>query len=228
MLLPSAIATTGRPHQVSNDQLLLEEIVQPLAGPAHSRRIASRLLERWGSLDRVIHADSAMLREFGDLSDELELRFSIIVAAAKRLSFVAHDAANGAFGSVIRRAHLELAHKPHEECIAFFFDRKMELILVQNVGIGTIDFVQIHPRELARRCLDLDARYVVLAHNHPSGDPTPSDADWSMTLLLDSALQSIGVELLDHAIVGSRDAHNMFGFLTNTITQGDIDLESQK
>lgn len=152
-----------------------------------------------------------MLREFGECSQELAFSFMLFLEAAKRLSLSNRVGSNHSLASIVRTAQIHLMWLPREECLAFFFDREMQLIHMQCVGKGTVSFVHVSPRELASRSLQLNARYVVLAHNHPSGDTVPSNEDWEMTLHLDHVLQLIGIELLEHIIVGQDRTHCMFG-----------------
>jgi DNA repair protein RadC len=83
-----------------------------------------------------------------------------------------------------------------------FLDRKNVLIADEELGRGTVDHVPVYPREVMRRALELNASALILVHNHPSGDPTPSKSDISMTLTMESAAQSLGLTLHDHLIIG--------------------------
>jgi DNA repair protein RadC len=84
-----------------------------------------------------------------------------------------------------------------------FLDTKNRLIADELQGIGTINHTPVYPREVARRALELHAAALILAHNHPSGDPTPSVADLDMTMQMQRMLQSLGIALHDHIIVGN-------------------------
>lgn len=82
-----------------------------------------------------------------------------------------------------------------------YLDRKNRLIRDEETARGTVDHVPVYPREIARRALELDASAVILAHNHPSGDTTPSDADVTMTVQIRDVLAALGIVLHDHVIV---------------------------
>lgn len=89
----------------------------------------------------------------------------------------------------------------HEQVHALYLDFRHALIAAEVVGIGTLNQVTVHPREIARAALRLNAGAVILAHNHPSGEAKPSRADELVTLSVRAALDLIGVRLLDHVVV---------------------------
>lgn len=90
-----------------------------------------------------------------------------------------------------------------------YLDRKNCLIRDEEQARGTIDHVPVYPREIAKRALQLDASAVILAHNHPSGDPSPSEADISMTGQIKDALHALGIVLHDHVITGGPNAYSL-------------------
>jgi len=96
----------------------------------------------------------------------------------------------------------DIAYERAEQLRAFFLDAKTRLIRAEIVARGSVDQLVIHPREIARRALELGAVGVILVHNHPSGETSPSNADITTTRAICSALGAIDVELHDHVIVG--------------------------
>ena len=84
-----------------------------------------------------------------------------------------------------------------------YLDRKNRLISDERLGVGTVDHVPVYPREVVRRGLDLNASALILVHNHPSGDPEPSEADIAMTKEVEKACGVLGLTLHDHIIVGA-------------------------
>ena len=84
-----------------------------------------------------------------------------------------------------------------------YLDRKNRLISDERLGVGTVDHVPVYPREVVRRALDLNASALILVHNHPSGDPEPSEADIAMTKEVQKACEVLGLALHDHIIVGA-------------------------
>ena len=95
-----------------------------------------------------------------------------------------------------------MAHGPIEQFRVLFLDRKNLLIGDEAQGTGTVDHVPVYPREVVNRALELYASALILVHNHPSGDPTPSQADIDMTQSIQDAAEVLGITLHDHIIVG--------------------------
>ena len=91
---------------------------------------------------------------------------------------------------------------PIERFHVLYLDRKNRLITDERLGVGTVDHVPVYPREVVKRALELNASALILVHNHPSGDPTPSDADISMTMQIRDAAEVLGIVLHDHLIIG--------------------------
>lgn len=100
---------------------------------------------------------------------------------------------------------LKLAEKPYEVFCCLFLDNKHRVIEFREMFQGTIDCASVYPREIVRRCIEVNAAALIMAHNHPSGDPRPSAADRSLTEKIKSALGLIDVRVLDHFIIGGPD-----------------------
>lgn len=98
--------------------------------------------------------------------------------------------------------HASLAHSPIEKFHVLYLDRRNRLIVDQTLGVGTIDHVPVYPREVCRHAILNNASAVIIAHNHPSGDPAPSPEDKIMTKKLHKALQTLDITLHDHVIIG--------------------------
>ena len=96
----------------------------------------------------------------------------------------------------------ELQHQPREQFRVLFLDRKNQLILDEIMNIGTVDHAPVYPREIARRALELSASSIILVHNHPSGDTTPSRADIDMTREVIDVLKPLEITVHDHLIAG--------------------------
>ena len=101
-----------------------------------------------------------------------------------------------------------LAHLPHEQMLSLALDLHFRVIACDLVALGSIDGAAVEPRVLLQYALGRNARHLILAHNHPSGDCTPSHADVAMTNKLIALLQPIGVQLLDHLIIGATRSHS--------------------
>ena len=98
--------------------------------------------------------------------------------------------------------------RPAEVFTCVFLDNRHGLIAAEDLFFGTIDGASVHPREIARRCLELNAAAVILAHNHPSGIPAPSQADHRITQRIKETLALLDVRVLDHFVVGGGDAYS--------------------
>lgn len=96
----------------------------------------------------------------------------------------------------------ELAGAPREEFRVLFLDKKNRLIRDERLGQGTVDHAPVYPREVVRRALELSASALILLHNHPSGDPTPSAADVEMTRQIVAAARALNLVVHDHLVVG--------------------------
>ncbi|HEX6143793.1 MAG TPA: DNA repair protein RadC [Geminicoccaceae bacterium] len=115
----------------------------------------------------------------------------------------------GSWTALIEYLKVALAHEPIEQFRVLFLDRKNILIRDEVQQRGTVDHTPLYPRELARRALELQASAIIMVHNHPSGDPTPSRADIDMTKQVVAALEAVGITVHDHVIVG-KNRHTSF------------------
>lgn len=165
--------------------------------------LARRLVERFGGLPGVLAADPAELRLH--VSEETIVNLKILREAAARVSLSALAArpVMSSFGAVADFFRAKLRGVPREEFWVAFLDKKNHLILVEALSVGTVDHAPVYPREVLRRALEVGATALVLAHNHPSGDPEPSRPDIDMTRVIVEAGKVLGVLVHDHLIVGS-------------------------
>jgi DNA repair protein RadC len=95
-----------------------------------------------------------------------------------------------------------MSHRETEHFRVLFLDRKNTLIADEEQARGTVDHVPVYPREVVKRALELNASALILVHNHPSGDPTPSQADIAMTAQVKAAAEALGITLHDHIVIG--------------------------
>ena len=104
--------------------------------------------------------------------------------------------------AVIRYCRLEMANRETENFRVLFLDRKNRLIRDELLGTGTVDHVPVYTREVVKRAFELNATALILVHNHPSGDPTPSHADIEMTHRIEDACRAVSITVHDHIIIG--------------------------
>ncbi|MCI4663265.1 MAG: DNA repair protein RadC [Neomegalonema sp.] len=175
--------------------------------------LAKQLLERFGDFPGVLAASPERLREVDGLGDAAIVELKIVQAAAQRLAQNRLRAQPDltSFDAVIDYCRVAMRDETEELFRAFFLNRKGKLITEELLSRGTVDQVAVYPREVVKRALELSASAVILAHNHPSGDPTPSRADIAMTREIATALKTVRVELFDHVVIGHSEAISMKG-----------------
>jgi len=170
--------------------------------------LAKALLEKFGSFAEVISAPPERLKELGGLGDAAVTEFKIVAAAAQRLAKgqVRKRPVLSSWSSVIDYCRTAQAFSEKEQFRILFLDKRNQLIADEVQQQGTIDHTPVYPREVVKRALELSATAIILVHNHPSGDPTPSSADIEMTRQVAAIAKPLGVQLFDHIIVG-KDGH---------------------
>ena len=186
------------------DYELLELVLFRAIPRRDVKPLAKRLLSEFGDFNRVISAPPARLGRVQGIGTAAVQELKIVEAAAHRLSqarVLGQDALTS-WSSLMEYCKVSMAHHATEHFRVLFLDRKNILIADEEQAKGTVDHVPVYPREVAKRALELDASALILVHNHPSGDPTPSEADISMTRRIDAALSVLGVTLHDHVIIG--------------------------
>ncbi len=190
--------------QAMPDYELLELILFRAIPRQDVKPLARRLLETFGDLNRVITAPPARLREVEGAGDAVALELKIVEASAQRLARarVLHRPVLSGWQALLDYCHTAMAHRDTEQFRVLFLDRKNVLIADEEQASGTVDHVPVYPREVMRRALDLNASALILVHNHPSGDPTPSQADIAMTARIQTAAEALSITLHDHLIIG--------------------------
>lgn len=191
------------------------EMLELLLFRAIARRdvkpLAKALIARFGSFAETVAARPERLREIDGLSEAAIVEIKLVEAAAKRLARGAlqRRPVLSSFMEVLDYCRTAMAFAEREEFRILFLDKRNALIADEVQGVGTIDHTPVYPREIVRRALELGASALILAHNHPSGDPTPSAADIRMTKDIAAIAQPFGITIHDHLIVG-RHGHASF------------------
>jgi DNA repair protein RadC len=173
--------------------------------------LAKALIARFGSFAEVIAAPRERLLEVEGASAAVAAQLKIIEAAARRLAKtrLLGRPALASWSALIDYCAAAMARSQKEEFRVLFLDRKNILIADEVLSTGTIDHTPVYPREIVKRALDHGATAMILVHNHPSGDPTPSKADITMTRDVADAAKALGIVVHDHLIVG-RSGHISF------------------
>ena len=166
--------------------------------------LARALLDEFGDFNRVVAAVPARLMMVKGVGDAVVQELKIVEAAAQRMmrARVMNRPLLSSWDALLDYCHTAMAHRETEQFRILFLDRKNVLIADEEQAKGTVDHVPVYPREVVKRGLELNASALILVHNHPSGDPTPSQADISMTLQVQEAALVLGITLHDHLIIG--------------------------
>jgi DNA repair protein RadC len=176
-----------------------------------TKPLAKTLLAKFGSFAEVIAAPRARLLEVKGVGEAVANHLKIVEAAAQRLAKtrVIGRAALSSWAALIDYCTAAMAREQTEAFRILFLDRKNVLIADEVQNRGTIDHTPVYPREIIKRALELGASSIILVHNHPSGDPTPSRADIEMTREIAAASKALGIAIHDHLVIG-RAGHASF------------------
>lgn len=166
--------------------------------------LARQLLDTFGDFNRVVTASPERLVQIRGIGDAVITDLKVLEAAAHRMARarVMQRQMISSWDALLDYCHTTMAHRETEQFRILFLDRKNVLIADEEQARGTVDHVPVYPREVAKRALEINASALILVHNHPSGDPTPSDSDLSMTDQIQAALTALGITLHDHLIIG--------------------------
>lgn len=166
--------------------------------------LAKRLLATFGDLNGVVAASEYRLLQVEGTTNKVYLQLKIAEAFALRMgqAKILERSVVSSWDDLITYCRTAMAHRETEQFRILFLDRKNMVIADEEQAKGTVDHVPVYPREVAKRALELNASAIILIHNHPSGDPSPSPQDISMTDQVSSACIAIGVTIHDHVIIG--------------------------
>jgi DNA repair protein RadC len=170
--------------------------------------LAKELIKRFGTFAEVLAAPPGRLMEVAGMRDTVVSDLKIVEAAARRLAKGegARRPILSSWASVLDYCRTAMAFMDKEQFRLLFLDKRNALIADEVQQSGTIDHTPVYPREVVKRALELSASALILVHNHPSGDPTPSPADIKMTREIIDVAKPLGIAVHDHIIVG-RDGH---------------------
>ncbi|HEY9219625.1 MAG TPA: DNA repair protein RadC, partial [Phenylobacterium sp.] len=172
---------------------------------------ADALLVRFGDLPHVVGASLPELAQVVGTEASVELKLLYEFAGRLLAEPLARRSVLSSWSAVADYLRVRLAGEPREQFRVLFLDRKNALIADEVMGHGTVDHAPVYPREVVRRALELNASALVLAHNHPSGDPTPSSADIEMTRQVVDAARALKIAVHDHLVVGGDQAVSLKG-----------------
>lgn len=193
------------------DYELLELVLFGAIPRRDTKPIAKRLLARFGSFAEVVHAAPQQLKEVKGVGDAVVTQLKLMRATALRLmrDSVMHKPVLGSWNTLLDYCRASMGFETREQFRILFLDKRNRMIADEVQQRGTVDHTPVYVREVVKRALEHSASAIILVHNHPSGDPTPSRADIDMTNLIISAARPLGIAVHDHVIVG-RQGHASF------------------
>jgi DNA repair protein RadC len=200
------------PDALSDYELL--EMVLFTAQPRRDMKpLAKSLLKKFGSFAEVVHAPEALLREIDGIGEASVNQLRLIGAAASRIAKgrLQQRTLLSSWNDVIDYCRTSMAFADKEQFRLLFLDKRNQLIADEVQQVGTVDHTPVYPREVIKRALELSATAILLVHNHPSGDPTPSQADIQMTRAIIDIATPLGISVHDHIIVGKNGHASLKG-----------------
>ena len=196
-----------------NDYELLEMVLFRAMPRRDVKPLAKSLIAQFGSFAEVVHAPQARLREFAGLGEAAITEIKLIAAAASRVAKgqLKQRKLLSSWTAVIDYCRTAMAFADKEQFRILFLDKRNQLIADEVQQIGTVDHTPVYPREVIKRALELSATAIIMVHNHPSGDPTPSGADIQMTKSVIDIAKPLGISVHDHIIVGKNGHASLKG-----------------
>ncbi|MDA4848753.1 RadC family protein [Hoeflea poritis] len=186
------------------DYELLELLLFRLIPRRDTKPVAKALLEKFGSLAEVLGAPETLLREVPGIGETVASDLKVIAALTQRMlqTRILDQPVLASWSAVVDYCKAAMAFERREQFRILFLDKKNKLIADEVQQSGTVDHTPVYPREVVRRALELSATAIILVHNHPSGDPTPSRADVEMTHRIIEAAAPLDIIIHDHIIIG--------------------------
>jgi DNA repair protein RadC len=196
-----------------SDYELLELVLFRALPRRDVKPLAKALIAKFGSFAETIAAPPQRLAEVEGLGATTITDLKVIEAAARRLAHgeVKRRPMLSSWSSVLDYCRAAMAFADREQFRVLFLDKRNQLIADEVQQVGTVDHTPVYPREVVKRALELSATAVILVHNHPSGDPTPSRADIQMTQQIVEVAKPLGISVHDHIIVGKEGHASLKG-----------------
>lgn len=185
------------------DYELLEMVLYAALPRSDTKPLAKRLLTHFGSFAKMAHAAPAELARVQGMGEAAIAAIKVIHASAERL--LKDEASQGpviqSWTALLDYCRVSMGHRNIEEFRVLFLNHKHVLIAAEVQQTGTVNHAPVYPREVVKRALELGASAIILAHNHPGGDPTPSRDDIAITKQIAAAAASLGLEVHDHIVI---------------------------
>lgn len=188
------------------DYELLEMLLYAASPRQDTKPLAKRLIKYFGGLSKLLHAESADLAQVEGMGEAAVCAVRIVRATYERA--LREEVQNGpiiqSWTALLDYCRVSLGHRKIEEFRVLFLNHKHMLLADEAQQSGTINHAPVYPREVARRALELGAAAIILVHNHPGGDPTPSKDDVQITKQIASAVSALGITVHDHLVIAGK------------------------
>lgn len=186
------------------DYEMLEMVLYQSIKRGDVKPLAKRLIKHFGGFGEVISAEPERLAEVEGVGEAVVVSLKVVQAAALRLARgrILERPAIASWQALLDYCQASMSYKPTEQFRILFLDRKNKVVADEIQQTGTVDHTPVYPREVVKRALELGASAVIMVHNHPSGDPSPSDDDIAMTNQVVEAGKALGIKVHDHLIIG--------------------------
>ncbi|MBX9847371.1 MAG: DNA repair protein RadC [Xanthobacteraceae bacterium] len=191
-----------------SDYELLELVLFRTIPQRDVKPLAKELIAKFGSFAEVLAAPRPRLEEVKGIKEATSTDLKILHAVAGRITRgeARKRPVLSSWSAVIEHCRTTMAFENKEQFRIIFLDKRNQIIADEVQQTGTVDHTPVYPREVVKRALELAATAIILVHNHPSGDPTPSHADIQMTQTIIDVAKPLGIAVHDHIIVG-KDGH---------------------
>jgi DNA repair protein RadC len=183
------------------------ELLLTLARPRiDCKPIAKALLKQFGTLPALMAANPETMKSVEGVGDSTVIALKLVQAVAQRMlkREVLDKPVLDSWNQVLDYCHSVMAHEQTEQLRLFFLDGRNSLVADEMQSKGTVNHTPLYVREVVKRALELGASALIMAHNHPTGDPSPSRDDIALTREVRNALKAVGVSLHDHVIIGRK------------------------
>ncbi|WP_242500585.1 DNA repair protein RadC [Tropicimonas sp. IMCC6043] len=204
-------------HAAMPEYELLELLLFNAIPRIDVKPLAKRLLAAFGDLNGVVAASESRLLEIEGATAKVYLQLRVVEAFAHRMARakVMQRHVLTSWDALMEYCKTVMAHRDTEQFRVLFLDRKNHLVADEAQADGTVDHVPVYPREIVKRALELNASAIILVHNHPSGDPSPSNEDVVMTDRIFEACRAVGITIHDHVVIGKEEdaSFRQLGFL---------------
>lgn len=226
LFAPAEVAPEDKPHYLGHRQRLREKLLKAVAARAEEslpdyevleallfassprsdvKPLAKALLQQFGSLGKILASPAEVLSKHGLASAGIAMLKATAIAAQRMIrEDIAEKPILASWKSLLDYCRATMQHLPTEQFRIFFLDTKAQLIADELQQEGTVNHTPVYPREVVKRALELGASSIILVHNHPSGDVTPSKADRDMTMRVQQAAAGVDITVHDHLIIGTK------------------------